>query len=121
MSYFLDTYAIIEFLRGNELLEQYFNQEGLRTSIFNIAELYYKILSDFGEQKADEKTLPFLSILEEPKPLTIKKAMKFRLANKKKGLSYADCIGYQIAKDNGIKFLTGDKEFEDLPNVEFVK
>ncbi len=32
-----------------------------------------------------------------------------------------DCIGYIFAKQLGIKFLTGDKEFENLDNVEFVK
>ena len=32
-----------------------------------------------------------------------------------------DCIGYILAKNIGIKFLTGDKEFENLDNVEFVK
>ena len=32
-----------------------------------------------------------------------------------------DCIGYIIAKRLGMKFLTGDKEFEGFENVEFVK
>ena len=74
-----------------------------------------------GEKLADEWTIPFVAVSNNPKPLTIKNAMKFRLANKKKKLSYADCIGYQLAKEHGLKFLTGDKEFENLPNVEFVK
>ena len=33
----------------------------------------------------------------------------------------ADCIGYILAKRLSIKFLTGDKEFEKLDDVEFVK
>ena len=32
-----------------------------------------------------------------------------------------DCIGYIMAKKLNIKFLTGDKEFENFLNVEFVK
>ena len=40
--------------------------------------------------------------------------------NKRK-LSMTDCIGYMMAKQWGIKFLTGDKEFEDMENVEYVK
>jgi predicted nucleic acid-binding protein len=47
--------------------------------------------------------------------------MKFRKKNKKRNLSYADCIGYIYALKNNLIFLTGDKEFEDLKNVEFVK
>ena len=32
-----------------------------------------------------------------------------------------DCIGYMTAKRLGVKFLTGDREFEGMDNVEFVK
>ena len=39
---------------------------------------------------------------------------------KKFDLSYADCLGYVISKKLNIRFLTGDKQFKDLPNVEFV-
>ena len=47
--------------------------------------------------------------------------MKFRYNNKKKEMSMTDCISYFMAKELGIKFLTGDKEFENLENVEFAK
>jgi uncharacterized protein len=40
---------------------------------------------------------------------------------KDKRLSYVDCIGYVIAKRNGVKLLTGDKQLKDLDNVEFVE
>jgi hypothetical protein len=30
-------------------------------------------------------------------------------------------MGYIMAKQRGILFLTGDKEFEGLPGLEFVK
>ena len=48
-------------------------------------------------------------------------ASKFKLANIKRRISYSDAIGYIIAKENELKFLTGDKEFKDMDNVEFVK
>jgi len=32
-----------------------------------------------------------------------------------------DSIGYILSIKIGVKFLTGDKEFEDLEKVEFVK
>ena len=121
MSYYLDSYAMYSFLEGNEDLLPHFAKDGNITSCFNIAELYYRLLLKKGEKLADEWTIPFLAVSINPKPLTIKHAMKFRLMNKKKKLSYADCIGYQLAKEHNLMFLTGDKEFEGLPNVEFVK
>ena len=47
--------------------------------------------------------------------------MGFRFNNLKKDISMTDCIGYFLAKSLGIKFLTGDKEFENMKDVEFVK
>ena len=32
-----------------------------------------------------------------------------------------DSISYMHARDLNVRFLTGDKEFMDMPNVEFVK
>ena len=46
---------------------------------------------------------------------------KLRIIMKKRNVSMTDCIGYILSKQLGIKFLTGDKEFENFPNVEFVK
>jgi hypothetical protein len=47
--------------------------------------------------------------------------MHFKLQNRGKKFSYTDSIGYLISLRNRIKFLTGDKQFRDMPNVEFVK
>jgi predicted nucleic acid-binding protein len=55
-----------------------------------------------------------------PKDILIK-AVKFRHSNKKKDLSFFDCVGYMFAVENNYKFLTGDKEFKDLGNVIFIK
>ena len=52
---------------------------------------------------------------------TIDNAAKLRLIFKKQNMSMTDCIGYIKARQMEIKFLTGDKQFEFLPNVEFVK
>ena len=51
----------------------------------------------------------------------IPESVKFRRKYLKRDLSYADCLGYVIAKDMKVKFLTGDKEFRDLEHVEFVE
>ncbi|GAI14858.1 unnamed protein product [marine sediment metagenome] len=46
-------------------------------------------------------------------------AMGLRLKHRR--LSYADCIGYVTARHEGMKFLTGDRVFERMENVEFVR
>lgn len=48
-------------------------------------------------------------------------AMDFRKQHYKQNLSYADCIGYTIARKMKIPFLTGDNQFKDMENVKFVK
>jgi uncharacterized protein len=120
LKYFLDTYAIYEIIIGNPNYESYLGVAS-STSVFNITELYYRLLREFGEEFADEKTIPLFPFVFPTTPPIIKEAMKFKLKHKKRKLSYADCIGYVLAKENNFKFLTGDKEFKDLANVEFVK
>ena len=47
--------------------------------------------------------------------------IKFRYANMGKNLSYVDCISYSLARERKLIFVTGDKDFENIENVEFVK
>ena len=120
MKYFFDTYAIIEIIAKNENYEKY-NEEDIVTSILNAGELYYSLLREKGEKTADfwHDELKQSSIMVDIE--IVKKAMKFRFENKNKNLSFIDCVGYIIAKERNLKFLTGDKEFEGMENVEFVK
>lgn len=119
-AYFADTYALIELLGGNQNYKPYLDCI-LITSRFNLVELYYYLLKDHGKKIAN-KYLEIYSKVVVPITLTIiKKGMLFKLKNKKSELSYADCVGYVIALEFGIKFLTGDNKFEGLSNVEFVK
>lgn len=118
--FFCDTYALIEIIGGNENYKKYTRQV-LMTSQLNLMELYYAFLRDYDKQTA-EKYFNLLSDLIIPVPVEIiKLAMDFKLQHKKENLSYVDCIGYCLAYDMGIKFLTGDKGFGDKDNVEFVK
>jgi PIN domain nuclease of toxin-antitoxin system len=38
-----------------------------------------------------------------------------------KKLSTIDCVGYSVANRLKIPFLTGDREFADMSNVQFVR
>jgi len=119
--YFYDSYAIIEYLKGNKKYQKYFKEPIGVTTRLNLMEVYYSLLGD--EVYAEEVYSSFLSVIIDPSDEEIRNAMKKRKELKEKGLniSYADAIGYSISIERKIKFLTGDKEFRNLPNVEFVK
>ncbi len=119
--FFYDSYAIIEYINDNPLFISYFEENTGILTFLNILEVYYSVLAEFGEEKADTVLDTLFPLIVHPTKETIKKAMKFRLTHKKNSLSYADCLGYQIALEKGVKFLTGDKEFKLIDNVEFVK
>lgn len=122
--FFADTYAIIEILRGNENYRKYADLE-LATTEFNLLELSYALVRDYGKSKA----LKVLSDVKDSFEVVkvededFVNASEFRLQSRKQGkkLSLIDCLGYVVAKRLNVKFLTGDEEFKDLENVEFVK
>ena len=120
-TYFYDSYAIIEFInQNNHNFDIYFSNNCGVTTISNLMEVYYSILKEGGEIQA-EKTLELLEpFVLNPTLDDVKESMKFKLKNKKVRFSYTDCLGYAIARRMKIKFLTGDKEFKHLENVEFV-
>lgn len=120
MRYFFDSYAIVEIIKGNPRYARYIQDEVVLT-IFNLAEIYWAAINRLGEKEAEEIYAQYkLSLTEIPDEI-LKESIKFRKEHKIKNLSYTDCIGYVYSIKNGIKFLTGDKEFEGMNNVEFVQ
>ena len=122
MSYFFDTYALVEFTGGNKNYVNLFKEGGITTKL-NLMELYYQLLRKVGKKIAEKVYARFIANVVDFDDETIKEAMEFRLKmrQKDKDFSYVDAIGYIVAKKNRVKFLTGDKEFRGLKNVEFVK
>ncbi|MBI2655660.1 PIN domain-containing protein [Candidatus Woesearchaeota archaeon] len=120
VSYFWDSYAVIEFIDGNKNYVRFIGEEAVIT-IFNLAEIYWFAIHEYDEEKADSIYAKFKNCVIDMDDQALKDAIKFRKLHKSKNLSYTDCIGYTLAKKNNLKFLTGDKEFEGMNNVEFVK
>jgi len=119
--YFFDSYAIIEILRDNPKYSR-FKEEAIVLGLFNLAEIYWHCINDKNlESDADTLFSKFRRAVVEIDDETLKEAIQFRKEHKKQDLSYTDCIGYIYAKRNNLKFLTGDKEFEGMENVEFMK
>ena len=114
-----DTYAYIEILRKNPRYQRYKDAK-LFTTTIHLSELIYYFLR-VGEEKRVSLVKKLFGDCVHIQFSTIISAMKFKLANKKHKLSYADCIGYALACELNIPFLTGDEKFEGLANVEFIK
>ncbi len=118
--FFADTYALLEIINGNKNYKNFLIEQ-LVTSKYNLIELYYVLLRDFGKKIAD-KYVDFYSYFTLPVSYSaIKLGMELKLQFRKEKLSYIDCVGWALACENKIKFLTGDQKFETKPNVEFVK
>lgn len=119
-SYFFDSYAFFEILGGNKSYQRYVNVE-ITTSKLNMFELYHGLLRDQGEERAQKAFEIYYKFAEDFDEEVIKEAAKLKMILNKRDVSMADCIGYSMAKQLGIKFLTGDKAFEEMENVEFVR
>lgn len=117
--FFFDSYAIIEIVLGNENYKKYTDSIILTTRL-NLFEVFYALLKDVGEKEAGFCLDRYYEFIIGFGKEVIKKAARFRLQHKKRNLSMTDCIGYILAKEWNVKFLTGDKEFENMENVEFV-
>jgi len=116
---------MVEFLAGNEKHRKAISgaRGGLATSIMHLAELYFIVLREFGVGAANDSLTAFGQYENAIKADDVKKGMALRLESRRKrvDLSYADAIGYTISSRLGAKFLTGDRAFNDLPNVEMVR
>lgn len=122
MKYFFDTFALIEILAKNPKYENYsIAPIEAGTTIFNIMELHFYYLKNFGAEEAERIYNLVSPLLISTDDDTIREANKFKLANLKKRFSFADCIGYITALRLNAKFVTGDYTFKCFENVEFVK
>jgi len=120
-TFFYDTYALFEIFKGNKNYLNYISDIGIVTTKLNLMELYYGLFVEFGINVAEFYYNKYKEFCADASDNTIKAAMQFKAQHKKRNLSYVDCVGYAFANEMKIKFLTGDKEFKDMPNVEFVK
>lgn len=119
MTYFFDTYAIIEIMLNNIAYEKY-KSFPVKISVLNIAEIYSIILRNKSKDEADKWLGSYNFELLEISPATMTKAVYFRFTHKN-DISLTDAVGYILSIENNLRFLTGDKQFENMSNVEFVK
>lgn len=114
-----DTYALMEILHNNPQYLPYVDHTPIINQ-FILAEFCYHLYKESAED-VNHYMDTYAPSAQPVDTDLIKEAMEFRYTHRKQKLSMTDCIGYIHAKQLGVKFLTGDKEFEGMENVEFVK
>lgn len=122
--FFYDSYAVIEYLNGNQNYRYYFEEaDGVLTKL-NLMEVYFRILVKNGSRAGKDVLKSFSRYLIDFDIQAIEGAMKLRLDlkdSKQLDISYADALGYYLSRQTGMKFLTGDKAFKTLESVEFIR
>jgi len=122
-TFFADTYAIVELLKGSPAYRQY-KTAVLVTTEFNLCEFAYAVTRDFPDSAEDICSQVRHSMrLSHPGDREYLRAAAMRRKYSKEGRKFSliDCVGYSVAESLTIPFLTGDREFEDLPIVKYVK
>ena len=114
----LDTYALMEISQQNPEFEVYLDSDFVITEI-TLAEFYGVILKDYDGKTAEYWFRKLEGYAVAVGKEILKEAVKFRYENKKKNISFFDAVGYMFSLLNGYLFVTGDKEFKGLKNVEF--
>ena len=110
-------------LKGNPNYEDY-SERLLITTEFNLFELAYALYRDFGDDAINILRLTRSEIMVgHVGDDDYLEASEIRLLTNKEGknLSLIDCLGYSCAKKFGMKISTGDREFKDMENVEYLK
>lgn len=118
--FFYDSFSVLAYLSDSPGYVDYFEKNTGVLTRLNLMEIHYAILKAHGSRAAHD-TLEAFSGYEIDFALSdVEGAMKFRLGHRHLNLSYADALGYFLARRTGVRFLTGDRVFKGLPNVEFV-
>tara|TARA_Y100000310_G_scaffold343192_1_gene449725 strand:- start:176 stop:547 length:372 start_codon:yes stop_codon:yes gene_type:complete len=116
----MDTYALMEIIGGNPKFIDYLKIEFVITEEI-LAEFYYVLLRDHDEKTAEYWFNKLEGYSVSVNRFILKEAVKFRYDHRKQDVSFFDAVGYIYSVKHNMLFVTGDKEFEDLDNVEFVK
>ncbi len=119
-AYYYDTYAILALYRGSARYGPY-RQATAFTSLMNLFEVRYKVMESGRPEEARRLVERFRDCVVPFGEAHIQRASAFKLLHRRRGVSYVDALGYTLAAELGVPFLTGDPAFRGIPGVEFVE
>ena len=115
-TYVADSFALIELRKQNARYKPYKTAHLIITENALLEFSYYLL----REKKDAKQTIKqFWQYTRHITQTVAYASIKMKFALRKKKLSYTDCLGYCLARELKVPFLTGDKQFKDLPNVEW--
>ena len=118
--YCLDTYALVEIKRGNPSFAWLLNEKFILSEL-TLCEFFSVLYKEEGLDEASKWTKKLEPFAVHTTLKILNEAMKFRIDEKKKNLSFFDAAGYFTAINENTLFVTGDKEFKNMPDVKFIK
>jgi len=116
----LDTCALVEIMYSNKKFADLLEEDFVIADL-TFAEFCGVVFREHGREAADnwyKKLLPY--VVKVPVENLVK-AIIFRNENKNKGFSVFDAVAYIFSIENNCKFVTGDKAFKGMKNVELRK
>lgn len=117
--FFFDTYALLAVLQGEPAYEPF-----RRTPVFTHDLCLYELFTAILREKPDADPLAAVDALRPnrlPHSLgDLVEASAYKLSRSKDRVSYADSLGYVLARGHGLRFLTGDEKFEGVENVAWL-
>ena len=122
-SFFADSYALIEMLKGNENYRSYQSEQLIATE-FNICEVGFAVCREYpADAPRVLRTVRKMVAIQETlnEDYCAGAVRRKEASGQGKKLSTIDCVGYSVANRLNIPFLTGDREFADMDNVCFVR
>ena len=116
-TYVFDTSAILETLKRSPSYEKY-RAFHIITTKLNLFEVSYCMLTDYDTNLSELFLQNYYPLAKNLSLKTIQKAVQLKQMYRK--FSITQCIGYALAMQLKIPFLTSDKAFQSLPSVEYV-
>lgn len=118
--FFFDTYALVEVVKGSKSYKG-FAGTPIVTHQGNLHELIVHVLRDHDEAQARRVCQALRPNLLDADLDDLIRAGHFKIGHARSRISYVDSLGYVLARRHGLRFLTGDEQFADFPEVEYVK
>ncbi|MDE1819965.1 MAG: PIN domain-containing protein [Euryarchaeota archaeon] len=118
-----DSYAFFEHVGGNPRYQRVFHERDVVTTAMNVLEVYHVLRRQLAPEVALKHAQACLSyVTDVPREVALAAAeFKEDMVTRKRNCSYIDAWGYEAARALGRKFLTGDRAFEGIAHVEFLK
>lgn len=115
----LDTYALVEIHNNNPKYLVYINENVVITDL-TLSEFYGTLYRKYNIQTAEYWYKRLVSISQLVSKEILIKAIKYKIDNNDRNLSFFDCVGYIFSVENKMNFVTGDKEFKNKEGVEWI-